>query len=119
MWAKVNFAAEVVQRQHACPIMLIHNVRELGTRMRDQRLQLGLTQAELAKRVGVTRFWVMQVERGSAGAEIGLILRALSALDLEIDVRAAASSAVPLADDGEVWTPDLAQIVERARGTRP
>lgn len=61
--------------------MLINNVRELGTRMRDQRLELGLSQAAFAKRVGVSRSWVVQVERGNAGAEIGLVPKALAALE--------------------------------------
>ena len=98
--------------------MLIHNVRELGARLRDQRLELGLTQAELAKRIGVTRFWVIQVERGSAGAQIGLLLKALSTLGLELDVRAVNAPAARSAEV-DAWTPNLAQIIERARGTRP
>ena len=96
--------------------MLVNNVRELGLRLRDQRLELGLSQAALAKRIGVSRSWVVQAERGNAGAEIGLVLKALDALGLDLDVRAAAAPAVPLDDGGELWTPDLAEILDRARG---
>ncbi len=98
--------------------MLIHNVRELGLRMRDRRLELGFTQAALAKRVGVSRFWVMQMERGNSGAEIGLVFRALHALGLAVDVWIAeVDSAVPSPD--LPWSPDLAAILDRARGNRP
>lgn len=98
--------------------MLINNARELGTRMRDQRLELGLTQTAFATRVGVSRSWVVQVERGNAGAEIGLVLKALAALGLHVDIRAAADLAAPPADAGERWTPDLADILKRARRRR-
>lgn len=96
--------------------MLVHNARELGLRMRDQRLELGLSQAALAKQIGVDRAWVIRVERGNAGAEIGLVLKALNALGLDLDVRAAAAPMVPLAE--EPWVPDLAEILKRVRGTR-
>ncbi|WP_420127852.1 helix-turn-helix transcriptional regulator [Longimicrobium sp.] len=97
--------------------MLVHNARELGLRMRDQRLELGLSQAALAKRIGVARAWVIRVERGNAGAEIGLVLKALAALGLDLDVRTAAAP-MALGDDREAWVPDLAEILDRARGSR-
>lgn len=96
--------------------MLIHNVRELGLRMRDRRHELGLTQAALAKRVGVSRFWVMQMERGNSGAEIGLVSRALQALGLTLEV-GIAEAAVPASE--LPWSPDLAAILDRARENRP
>lgn len=99
--------------------MLINNVRELGIRMRDQRLELGLSQAALAKRVGASRWWVIQAERGNAGAEVGLVLKAFAALGLDLDVRAANTPALPLEDGGESWKPNLADILKRARGSRP
>lgn len=99
--------------------MLINNPRELGTRMRDQRLEMGLSQAALAQRVGVSRSWVVQVERGNAGAEIGLVLKALAALGLDLDLRAANAPAAPLHDQGGSWTPDLTEILKRARGAKP
>ena len=95
--------------------MLVRNARDLGLRMRDQRLQMGLSQATLAQRIGVSRSWVVQVERGNAGAEFGLVLRALSALNLDLDVRAA-HAPDGAADDAVEWTPDLAAILDRARG---
>ncbi|HEX6371664.1 MAG TPA: helix-turn-helix domain-containing protein [Longimicrobium sp.] len=95
--------------------MLVNNARELGIRMRDQRLEMGLSQDAFAKRVGVSRSWVVQVERGNAGAEIGLVLKALAALGLDVEVRTAGTPAAPLVDGGESWTPDLAEILDRAR----
>jgi HTH-type transcriptional regulator / antitoxin HipB len=97
--------------------MLVHNTRDLGLRMRDRRLEIGLSQAALAQQIGVSRSWVFQAERGNAGAEIGLVLKAFAALGLDLDIRAANTPAVPLEDGGESWTPNLAEILERARGT--
>ena len=99
--------------------MLVHNARDLGTRMRDQRLELGLSQAVLAQRIGVARSWVIRVERGTGGAEIGTVLKALEVLGLDLDVRAAGTPAAPLADGGESWAPDLADILNRARRVKP
>lgn len=99
--------------------MLVNNARELGTRMRDQRLELGLSQAAFAKRVGVSRSWVVQVERGNAGAEIGLVIKALAALGLDLDVRAGGAPAASLQDGAESWAPDLTDILDRARRSKP
>ena len=100
--------------------MLVHNARELGFRIRDQRLELGLSQAALAKRIGASRSWVVQVEQGNGGAAIDLVLKAFAALGLILDVRGADARAVPFApENGEFWSPDLAEILDRARGTRP
>jgi HTH-type transcriptional regulator/antitoxin HipB len=98
--------------------MLINNARDLGLRLRDQRLELGLSQAALAKRIGVSRSWVVQAERGNAGAEFGLVLKALAAVGLDLDVRASGVPPVPPGDDGETWVPDLAEILNRAPGIK-
>lgn len=69
----------------------------------------------LAKRVGVSRSWVIQAERGNAGAEVGLLFKALAALGLELDVRA--SHAVPILREAEDAV-DLSTILNRARGVK-
>jgi HTH-type transcriptional regulator/antitoxin HipB len=100
--------------------MLIRNTGDLGLRMRDQRLELGLSQAALAERIGVSRSWVIEIERGNSGAEIGLVLKAFVALGLTFDVRDAVSpGSLRIEDGGEFWIPDLGQIVENARRTQP
>jgi HTH-type transcriptional regulator / antitoxin HipB len=67
--------------------MRVRTTEEIGLRIRDRRLQLGWSQAQLAERVGKTRQWVINLERGKPGAGLGLVLRVLSALDLVVDVR--------------------------------
>jgi HTH-type transcriptional regulator/antitoxin HipB len=61
--------------------------RELGLRIRDRRLHLGWSQAELAERIGMTRQWVIGLEKGSAGVALGTVLRTLVELGLVLDVR--------------------------------
>jgi HTH-type transcriptional regulator / antitoxin HipB len=59
---------------------------DVGALIKDRRRSLGLDQADLAERIGVARLWVNQVERGKPGASMGLVLRALSTLSLELFV---------------------------------
>lgn len=45
-----------------------------------------MSQAELARRAGVSRKWIYEFEAGKPTAEFGLLLRVAEALDLELDV---------------------------------
>ncbi|MET4037749.1 MULTISPECIES: helix-turn-helix domain-containing protein [Bradyrhizobium] len=65
--------------------MLVRTPAELGAVLRDRRKKLKLDQSTFAKRIGVSRQWVIEVEHGHARAELGLILRALDALDIRLD----------------------------------
>ena len=76
--------------------MRIETAKTLGLYMRDRRNALKLSQAELARRIGVSRHWIIEVERGKPRAELGLVLKALDALGLIVDVRGpSAPSAAP------------------------
>jgi len=55
---------------------------QLGAAIRLRRKEKGLTQSGLAKLLGAERKWVINLESGNSKAEIGLVLRALEALDL-------------------------------------
>lgn len=67
--------------------MLARTPKDLGLLIRDQRRQLGLDQHDLAKRVGVSRQWIVEIEAGKPRAALMLVLRTLAALGLELDVR--------------------------------
>jgi transcriptional regulator with XRE-family HTH domain len=60
---------------------------DLGAIVRSARLAAGLTQAQLGKRIGASRFWVADFEAGKPRAEIGRALKALHALGLELKIR--------------------------------
>jgi HTH-type transcriptional regulator/antitoxin HipB len=88
----------------------------VGALIKDRRRALGLDQADLAARIGVSRLWVSQVERGKPGAGLGLVLRALAAVGVEL-------SGTPSDKPGEkrpsavapIVTPDINAIVADAR----
>jgi HTH-type transcriptional regulator / antitoxin HipB len=66
--------------------MLLRSPIDLGAAIKDRRRQLGLNQAQLAARVGASRQWVIDIEKGRKGAEIGLVFRALNVLGLGLEI---------------------------------
>jgi HTH-type transcriptional regulator / antitoxin HipB len=68
----------------------IWTASDLGLVLRERRRQLGLTQQALADRVGVSRPWIVQVEGGKPGAELGLVLRTARELGLHLRLEPAA-----------------------------
>ena len=70
-------------------IMTIRSPGDLGLLIRDRRKQLGLDQQALAQRAGVSRQWIVEVEQGKPRAAIGLLLKTLRALDLELEAKPA------------------------------
>lgn len=55
---------------------------QLGRAVRLKRQEKGLSQSALAAQLGVERKWVIRLESGNPKAELGLVLKALDALDL-------------------------------------
>ncbi|HET6300203.1 helix-turn-helix transcriptional regulator [Microbacterium sp.] len=69
--------------------MFVATARDWGNIVRDRRVELGMTQQELAERVGRARQWVVRFESGHAGsASIADLIRLLDALDLYVEVDA-------------------------------
>ena len=66
--------------------MRIQTAEHLGHMIRERRIQNGLGQQSLASLVGVGRQWISEIEQGKPRAEVGLILKTLRALGLELDV---------------------------------
>lgn len=64
--------------------MRLRTAVDFGAVIRDKRLRLGLSQADLARKVGVGRQWIVEVEKGKSGAPLGLILRTLEALGISL-----------------------------------
>jgi len=76
--------------------MRIRTATDLGAFIRERRIALGMDQISLAKKTGTSRKWLVEVEQGKPGAEIGLILRTLKSLEILIDLEADSSVATPL-----------------------
>jgi HTH-type transcriptional regulator/antitoxin HipB len=67
--------------------MYVRTPRDLGLLIRERRRKLGLRQEQLARRVGVSRQWILKVEKGKPRVDAGLLLKTLTALGLALDVR--------------------------------
>ncbi|HHU38528.1 MAG TPA: helix-turn-helix transcriptional regulator [Propionibacterium sp.] len=59
---------------------------EVGRAVQHARARLGLTQAEAAQKAGVSRRWLIELERGHGNAQLGKVLATLHALGLTLQV---------------------------------
>jgi HTH-type transcriptional regulator / antitoxin HipB len=92
--------------------MSIRSIRDLAAVVRGRRIDLGLNQADLASRAGVSRKWVYEFEAGKATAQFGLILRVLDALDLALDLSSTDDTVASPKDA----TVDLDALLDEYRG---
>ncbi len=90
--------------------MKARSIRDLAAVVRGRRKDLGLSQAELAERAGVSRKWIYQFEAGKPTAELRLILRVFDALGLVLNVTYDERSAT------DQPTGDLDALIEEHRG---
>jgi DNA-binding XRE family transcriptional regulator len=74
----------------APPAAVHETLERLGRNIRIARVRRKLSQAELAQRIGVTRFVVADIEKGKPSTGIAAYLGALWALGLLDDMRAMA-----------------------------
>lgn len=66
--------------------MLIRTPRDLGAAIRSRRKALGLDQAALAARVGVSRQWIIDIEKGKPRAALDLVLQTLQTLGISLSI---------------------------------
>lgn len=98
----------------------------VGAFVREGRDAAGLTQTQLADRIGASRFWVAAFEKGKPGAALGLALKAIHALgmtlqigpagDAPADETTAKAGATPARAIGDT---SLAAVIARATLTHP
>ena len=99
--------------------ILIRTVEDFGLVIRERRRSLGLDQRALAERVGVSRKWIVSVEKGKQRAEVGLLLRTLRALDLVLTVVGTeARAAGEPAEGASAADIDIDALIDMARGPR-
>jgi HTH-type transcriptional regulator / antitoxin HipB len=65
-------------------VVIIRTPQDIGALIRARRRSLGMSQADLASKLGTSRLWITEIERGKPRASLMLILQALSALGLEL-----------------------------------
>lgn len=96
--------------------MQVKTSNDIGALVRDRRTQLEWSQEELARRVGVSRVWILQLERGKPTAQIGLVLRTLKELGVGLDASASPVASPRRTGDGAI---DLNRIIRGARPSKP
>jgi transcriptional regulator with XRE-family HTH domain len=67
--------------------VLINDLVELGELIRRRRIELQLSQSELAEMVSTTRQWVSRLEKGKNDIGTARLLAVFRALELNLDVR--------------------------------
>jgi len=95
--------------------MRVRASADLGAVIRDRRKQLKLDQAAFAKQIGVSRQWVIEIEKGHSRAELGLVLRAIDALNIQLD------ASVDQGNQGKqrrASPVDIDAIISKARKTK-
>lgn len=106
----------------------IRTTRALGSAVKARRLELGWSQASLADQLRVQRQWVIRLEAGGNGAEIGTVLKALTALGLSIVIgnepTNTSERSAPASDLDDVFarlardTPSLSGLPPKAGGKK-
>jgi HTH-type transcriptional regulator/antitoxin HipB len=98
--------------------MVIRTPADLGAVIRSARKRLDMDQTELAQKIGVSRWWLVEIEKGKPRAEIGLILRTLNALQISLGAEMTRKSATKVkkaAIKQHRSSIDIDQIIEKAR----
>ncbi len=73
---------------YARHMQVTHSAAALGAAIRERRRALGIAQDELALSIGVNRRVIGQLEGGKETVQLGIALRAVRALGLDIGVEA-------------------------------
>jgi HTH-type transcriptional regulator/antitoxin HipB len=94
--------------------MRIRTPADVGTLIRNTRKKLRLDQSTLAKKVGVSRLWLVEIEKGKPRAEIGLVLRTLDALRIILNATIP-DTVTPKRKESTV---DIDRIIAAARNPR-
>ena len=94
--------------------MRIRTSIDLGALIRDRRIALRLDQKALADKVGVSRQWIVEIEKGKPRAEIALVLRTLDALGIPLT----ASDTTKEKGKGGPPPVDIDSIISAARRKR-
>jgi len=66
--------------------MRINAMGDVAAAVRGRREELGLSQGDLARRVGVSRAWINAVEAAKARVEFDLVLRLFDELGLQVEL---------------------------------
>lgn len=95
--------------------MRVRSPREIGLLIRERRRERGWDQQTLADRIGASRLWISEMENGKRSVQLDMVLRALAAVDLDLD--AAPHEGVKRRMDANEPT-DTSSLIERTVARR-
>jgi HTH-type transcriptional regulator / antitoxin HipB len=98
--------------------ILVRTPRDIGLLLREARRRAKLDQAELAERLGVSRKWVVEAERGNPGAALGTVLRALDIVDAKLGAIASDAPSPRAKTAHPEHVVDIDAIIDGARKRR-
>jgi len=82
--------------------MFIRRPNDIGVLVRATRQARGYNQQELADKLGVSRWWVNEFERGKPTARLDIVLRALAELEITLSAHAEGQAQQPIEPATEV-----------------
>lgn len=59
----------------------------IGEQLKDERLKAGLTQEELAERIGTKKSYISRMEKGKADIQLSTLVKVFRGLGREVSVR--------------------------------
>jgi HTH-type transcriptional regulator/antitoxin HipB len=74
--------------------VFIRRPSDIGAMVRAARQARGLNQQELSDKLGVSRWWVNEFERGKATARLDIVLRTLNELGITLSASLAGDSEI-------------------------
>ena len=75
--------------------MQARSIRDIAAAVRGRRIELGLTQADLAARARVSRKWIYEFESGKPRAELAHVIRVLESLGLVLNIGSSTRTRAP------------------------
>jgi len=93
----------------------IRTPAQLGSFVKNRRLELGFDQASLAHRAGISRVWLIEVEKGIPGVSLAVILRVLAALKASLSVSIKARPSRPATEPSVGPPVDLNKLLENIK----
>jgi|SRR5215831_13355384 len=88
---------------------------QLGSFVKTRRLELGFDQASLAHRAGISRVWLIEIEKGAPGVSLAVILRVLAALKASLSVSTKARPSRPASGPSTGPPVDLNNLIENIK----
>lgn len=95
----------------------IRTAQELGNLIRSQRKAREWDQARLAREAGVSRQWIIEIEKGKPRAELQLVLRVMNVLGLSLIVEPEIKPQASESSSAKPQTADIDEIVDRYKSS--